>query len=585
MEYRVAELEADLEDAEEWSGEEEEEGAVSVTLTETMQGGMYDAPFRFGAQQLGLDFNIPGNRLRSLLVRFLALMTNLREDEVERHVCIPSTSTIYRDTIVYQQLRMDNLEAKLRLQKAVCVLFDGGDAGNQHRVSTLLAFPGDPTENGEQRPILQILGVPEQVDRTARGHADSITRALGSVNLSLVKVVAVVRDATAVNPAAVGVLAQDKKHLIDKLIESEELLAVNCDDERLDGAYFASVQAAEELLPTGIVFLQDATHGFKNGELKLTKAAAKKIRLYVLPAAADIEQSIKAMHGAVVQGRRAQSEAAANPEGTAVAVPGEGNPEADQMNAEVEGEPRSVDELDERKQDPLARALLCIGRLLGRSTAEIRLLLQTIAEEHNRPGKFPKIPANISHRFKIKTDIAAIVFEWMDVVVEALAELADAYCGPRQLFVGGWRKQMADWVKEALSFLHHPSIRVMIGCMAALKEAADLAYSRCNEDDGFLNYKIIKLLEEIVDDYKRIAAQLQVPSSSYFRQYVAAAWPYYSAAFGVPEAQRSVEWLTSVWKESERADWEAPNPEAKFALACFKEDIRDFCHDGVREFR
>lgn len=81
---------------------------------------------------------------------------------------------------------------------------------------------------------------------------------------------------------------------------------------------------------------------------------------------------------------------------------------------------------------------------------------------------------------------------------------------------------------DALMYLYLPSVRLLVGCMAALREEADSSYSRFNVNNGLLIGKVVSLTEETCMNYETICKELLNCNSERFATYIAWAWPAYA---------------------------------------------------------
>jgi len=156
------------------------------------------------------------------------------------------------------------------------------------------------------------------------------------------------------------------------------------------------------------------------------------------------------------------------------------------------------------------------------------------ASERGEPSRrIPKIPGAVAHRFKCRTDIAAVLHPYFQIICKTVEEVIDSYSGKKQAFVGGKRATLVGHCKDALKYLAHPSFRLLTGCVAAFKSVADEGYSRFNQDDGFLINVARRWILDFNKEYKTIADSLSRPTKPLFAEYVASAWPGYAKLFGV----------------------------------------------------
>jgi hypothetical protein len=510
----------------------------AIHLRETTDGQQYTAAFRTGVQQLGIEFNISGKRLSDLIYKVLALMTDLPLDAIKERVRLPSAATIYQDTQVVEQLWRDQLLEELGFATLFSISFDGGKVGAESFLPLLISYI-----DAQGRPRTVTVSIPKQLDKTGKATAELITRVLHGCGLNLAFLIGVTSDAASVNKETV-------KHL--KRIKRDSLPYPT----QLEGAFF-SVPGQPGLFPVGITWLNDVTHGLNNAEKKLTVFASRVISdLKQLKPAATVVHAANAL----------LAELAATAVVPFALHPDDGSLE-DVEDPDIVKRGKKFGE--GTQQDKLANAVLCIGRLIATYRP---LLLPVINKLCARAGvpEMSNLPGNISHRFNIKTTIASMVFPRYDQILAALSAFAE-YCGNSAVFTGNKHKAMVQHIKEAISYLLHPVIRLYIGCLAALAPAANRSYTAFNVEGGFLVHRVLTLLKKTVKEYETVAKNLMDPSTREFSEFTAVAWLAYAECYGEPNMDQQR--LENIWD----TDCEL--------LKNFKGYLNHFCDGGVSKFR
>lgn len=504
------------------------EDANAVPLVETFADGSYHIDFRTALHKFCVEFDISGNRLSPLIHGVLALITGLPLDDVKSRVRLPSASTIYRDTVILAELMQELLRLKLPKGTPFALAWDAGDAGKATHLPILIYFYGPEC-------VEQIcLSIPRLEGKTATDHVTAILRVLNKYGLILAYMVGAATDATNVNPKTV----KDLEELKADMVRQCKPVGKHC-FEHTEALY-------PHVCPAGIVWLPDITHGFKNGELQLTRTASEAIRCILeIQPAAEVRKAAETVGAAWAAGALAPAAADAGSGGA--------------------GKKRAS-----TTADHLSDALMSLGRLFSHYGGKLAKVFTKLCKDAKLP-KPSELPAEIGHRFNIKTKIAACVMGYFDQLLEALYVMAEDASGLTEVFSGAEGDRSLKHVREVLSYLLDPTIRLHLACLAALAPAAEASYSRFNVNGGCLVHRVLTLLEQTVADYERIAKNLKTPGTVEFSEFTAWAWQYYAECFGVRE--RGKEWLELNW------DTDCP------MLRRFKADLDQFCVEGIKSFR
>jgi len=603
--FLVEELQARLDELERDDSDSEEEDDRLVELISTVEGGRYTTDFRTKALMVSLQHKIPGLRFKELLTDVLALMTGKTPAEIENLVRLPSGATTYRDMIPFQHLNTENPVNRVSKQPVYGLSMDGGDAGGGTKLPILVSaatvdFSSSTNEGVEEAaasglPSLNILTIAEQFDKDAKKSALLVRKSLEEKKLTILRLLAVAADSTAVNPASVQELQKLKIAAIKEGLENGELLS--CSDRSFSDIkdhYFAFQSEPEIWLPTKIYFFPDITHCLKNAELKMYSEASKHLRVNNLnlePALTvkdSIENYLKHIREALISQHAPEMVAAAAP-----AIAEASGPEAKVVDEETHDV--EVPKVVEKTEAFLSSGIMTFGRLVGNNSVLVRGRMQLIVDEGTPEGerrrRIPKIPGDVGHRFNIKTDIAMIIFNFYPSLRQTLEELSEKFSGSTQAWVGGTRGTLLGHVKDALKYIVHPSFRLLVGCVAAFKTAADEAYKRFNRDDGFLINVTARYVQELMEEYEVITGCLLTPTQSLFKEFVAPAWPDYAKMFGVEYSSdaEGVDWFLNNCRNISFKDDNLVFPEdfpehCELALRCFKADLKNFS-ESTKEFR